>query len=103
MKIRLDINDLTLGEIEEFEELTGTTVGSIKEGSFTAKQMRAAVWLALRKDNPEMTFDDTKDLTLRELNISVVPPAGAGPAATANGSRPSARSSAGARRTRSGV
>lgn len=103
MKVSLDVSKFTLREVEDFEEVTGAPFAALQPGKpATAKQVRAILWINNRRADPDFTYEMTADIQVASLEFAS-PPAEAGPAATANGSRPSASTSAGARRKRSGV
>lgn len=71
--MKLDLSDLSLGDVEDFEELTGTSIGSISEGLGTVKQMRALIFICDRKKYPDMKFEDTRNIKFKDLeNLEVV-------------------------------
>lgn len=58
-EIRIDFDELTLGEVEEFEELAGVPFSSIDKG-MPARAMTVLVFLVLRRTNPGYTLDDAR-------------------------------------------
>lgn len=60
-----DYSDLTLGEIETIEELTGKTLDEIIEVKTPrGRLMRALVFVITKRSNPEYKYEDTAKLTL---------------------------------------
>lgn len=95
-KISLDMDGLTLGDLEAFEEavggdlmkaLTPTLVRDengrpvpdfkdpkhrpLKEIKVNAKTMVGLVWIALRKDEPELTLAEVKAMPLSSLEFDL--------------------------------
>lgn len=65
--MNVDYNDLTLGEIELLEELTGKSLDEIVEvNTPKGRLMRALVYVFTKRTNPNFTFADTAKLTLDE-------------------------------------
>ena len=60
----LDINELTIGDLEAIEEATGTTASKaldgFKSGDVSARVLTAVVLVCLRKTHPEATLDDAR-------------------------------------------
>lgn len=114
-KIRFDPEDLTLGELDEFEEATGRPLDEVmneqpvvgadgkpvrdKRGRpltqvrMTMKEVIALMWLIRRRDQPGFTLDDARKLRVADLNelelVQASDPKGNG---HGPGSRPSPRS-----------
>ena len=59
------LDDLTLGEIEEFETAMGTTMAAVDLTS--AKALVHLVYLVMRRENPEYTMDDARQIKLVEV------------------------------------
>ncbi len=68
IEIDLDMDRMSLGDIEDLEDITGQSIRKLgKELTASGedmdiKVMRAIAWIALRKRWPEMTFEDTRDI-----------------------------------------
>ena len=63
--MNVDYADLTLGEIETIEELTGKTLDDIVEVKTPrGRLMRALVFVITKRTNPNYTFEETAKLTL---------------------------------------
>jgi len=67
-KIALDVNDLTLGELEELEEATGVKLADLGNGS--VKSTIALIWISERRRHPEFTLDDARQLKVTELEFA---------------------------------
>jgi hypothetical protein len=62
--ISLDLDDLTLGELEDIEELTGMSIAAIstanQDGDTPTRVLRAMAFVVLRRTIPEVTFEDCR-------------------------------------------
>lgn len=89
--LTLDPDDLTLGEMEEFEEITGRTLSDLMRGEIAlddedkprrdakgkvlreinprAKEITALVFLARRREEPDFTLDQARAVKLTELRL----------------------------------
>jgi hypothetical protein len=64
----MDINTLTLGDIEDIENYAGLSFSEIGEDKPGVAKLRTAlVWVLKRKENPTFTIDDARMLTPDEL------------------------------------
>lgn len=80
MKIALDPNALSFGDLEDFETATGEglmeTFGKVGEDGnlqgLKIKTMVALVWVCGRQENPDFTLDDARKVRLNDLEIDVV-------------------------------
>ena len=73
LDLRLDPRKLKLGELEEFEEMTGQTIDeAFYSGQATrAKSLVALVYLFGRKQDPSFTLDDARELDMEELQAAM--------------------------------
>lgn len=96
MKVSVNMDDLTFGELELFEEVTGLVMSDaikqeivrdpkgrpvadpddpkgrpLKEVKMSAKAMMGMVYLGLRKANPDMTFEDVRNLKLSDVDFEM--------------------------------
>lgn len=79
MKISLDPNDLTFGDMEDFEQFTGQglmdTFAKVGEsGDLNGLSVKAVVgllWICGRQGDPAFTVDDARKVKLTELEIEV--------------------------------
>lgn len=90
--INLNPSELTIEEMEDFEEAAGMSwsaafktvkvadpeskTGFREEVDFPAKALRAVVWVLKRKDNPDFTLEEAGKTRVAALKItgSTVPP-----------------------------
>lgn len=71
-------DDFSLEEIEEIETLGGKPFTDVLDGSMPFRFIRAAAFVAARRGNPELTFEETGRWTIAQLTASqesIVPPA----------------------------
>ncbi len=68
MDLTVDPDDLTFDELEEFEDLVGTSVDdAFGTGQPRAKAMKALVWIMGRRSNPELTLADVGAMKISEV------------------------------------
>ena len=89
-KLRFDPDDLTLGELEEFETVTGKPLDEVmseqpvidadgkpvrdkrgrpvRQVRMSMKEVIALMWLIRRRDEPGFTLDDARKLRVADLN-----------------------------------
>lgn len=94
--LKLDPEDLTLGEMEEFEELAGRPLAKMIQGDIVkdddgkpmlgpdnkplreidprVKDIIALVYLAKRRENPEFTLADARGVKISELQLGSADP-----------------------------
>lgn len=68
MKIALNVDDLTLGEIEEMEQAAGIKLPELGSGS--AKATIALIWISQRRIDPAFTLEDARALKVTELEFA---------------------------------
>lgn len=77
MKLNLDPDALTFGDLEDYENLTGVPLMSIfgedKEGNplerLPAKQVVALVWICGRSENPDFTYEDARKVPITSIEV----------------------------------
>jgi hypothetical protein len=63
----MNFDNLTLGEIEEIELLTGSSLDDLfKDGHPKGRAMRAIYYISRKKNEPDYKFEDSKDVTQKE-------------------------------------
>jgi len=67
--IRIDIGDLTLGELEEFEDIAGMPAAALTNGTPPAKAITALVYLSQKRENPAYTLDDARKERVTSLKF----------------------------------
>lgn len=83
--VSFDPNELTLGDVMDLEDVAGKPLSQIMEGfqedppSFSARELAALVWIAQRRTNPKMKFEDVRDVKFMDAPESglAVPKEGA--------------------------
>ena len=105
MKLTINIDDLTVGDIEDFEAACGLDFFSlVKAGGKLDIPIRALaplIWITERKSNPEFTLADARSVKMTEIEAPD-PPAVAGPGARSTAGSRRSQSSTGTRRQSSG-
>lgn len=71
------IEQVTLGELEQLEDVTGNPLSKIlrefETQQFSARVMTGIVWLVLRRNNPEATIDDARAVPIMRLADPATP------------------------------
>lgn len=69
MAIKLDVDSLTLEELEIIEEFSGKDIEDILDMNvLSAKTLRVLAWVIRRRTEKELTLDDCKKMTLGEMS-----------------------------------
>lgn len=64
----ISLNDLTMGELDQIEQLTGQSLGDMGDPHTPkAKLMTALAWAAKRREDPSFTFNQAEAMTLAEI------------------------------------
>lgn len=73
MKIRVNPSDLTLGDMADLEEHVGIPGSEIfsqlSEGDWSAKMFEGLVLVTARRDNPDFTIEDARNVRLADLEM----------------------------------
>lgn len=93
--MRIDINpdNLTIGDLEDFEQVTGKAFDKVLAGEIqrddegnilrdekgrpvtavhlNATALKALVWISQRASNPEFSLEDARNVKVTELNLDV--------------------------------
>ena len=69
MKITVDINTATLGEIEQFEADAGLTWDEFTAGTSSVRTTMALICLQERRKNPKYSLDDARKLKVSEIEF----------------------------------
>jgi len=78
-EVNLDINDLTLEEVERVEEHLGVPIDvAFGPGSSKAKAIRTIAWVMGQRADPEYTYEQTGTLRMSDLNMGESPAEPAG-------------------------
>lgn len=69
-KIEIDINDLTLGDLEDIEGVVGSeAMRFLMRGEVSPKGMVALVWVAKRQTQPGFSLDDARKVSLSAFSF----------------------------------
>lgn len=109
MKIQIDANSLTMGDLEDLETALGEPVGRMLAklekdqatfADFTMKELNALVWVLGRREDPALTLEQVRQVRLVDMDMQR-PPGVPGAGASPPGSQRS-RSTTATRRRNSG-
>ncbi len=70
-KINVSIDDLDLGECEEFESATGIHVAQLEtmKDHLPIKAVTALVWLSERRNNPDFSLEAARKVKISALDF----------------------------------
>jgi len=68
-RIRVDMADLTLGEMADAGELLGVSLAAAMEGVLQPKAIAAIVCVLQRRTRPDFTLDDALRLHMRDIDL----------------------------------
>ena len=83
MKVQIDMKQMTLGDMEDFEAYAGAPMSTMSqyrrkndEGEDEAfgmptKFMTALVWIGIRQTDPDFKVEDVRALPVGELDLEV--------------------------------
>jgi hypothetical protein len=70
----VDLNDLTMGEVEEIETIIGGSIAAVFGGTQPlGKASRAVYYVVKRREDPDLTYEDTADLKFTSLRMRFGP------------------------------
>jgi hypothetical protein len=63
--LNIDINDLTIAEVVEIEDLTGMPLDALGQADKPkGRMLQALAFISKRRDNPDFTFEDAGALKI---------------------------------------
>ena len=63
--LNIDINDLTIAEVVEIEDLTGMPLDALGQTDKPkGRMLQALAYISKRRDNPDFTFEDAGALKI---------------------------------------
>lgn len=68
-KVRLDIADLTLGELADVTELLGAGLQDALTGTSQPRAMAAIAYVLTRRTDPTFTFEQALGLRMADLEV----------------------------------
>lgn len=95
-KVSMDMDEMTFGELELFEDVTGLVMSDavrsdivrdkdgralpdpddpkgrpLREMKMGVKAMMGMVFLAMRRDNPDVSFEDVRKMKMADIDFDV--------------------------------
>lgn len=68
------LDNLMLGDIEDFEAASGVPVSALSDGgTLPFRAVVALVWVIHRQGRPDFTLDDARRLRMRDLEAMLTP------------------------------
>lgn len=67
--ISLDIDDLDLGEAEDFEAASGMALLDLKGKQLPVKALTALVWIVKRRSNPKFTLKQARRVKVTSIDF----------------------------------
>jgi len=74
VKITFDVESMSLGEVEQFEEISGVDITHLDGGALSVKAMIALVYISEHRQNPEYTIDDARRVKIMDLQVDTPDP-----------------------------
>lgn len=69
MAFEIDLNDFTLGEVEEIEQVAGVYFRDLFSSNKHGAGIAACLWVLKRRTNPDYTLADAKAEKLRDIHL----------------------------------
>ena len=70
----IDINDLTIGEVVEIEELTGLPLDALGQPDAPkGKMMQALAFISKKREDPDFTWEQAGELRISAVSEKVDP------------------------------
>lgn len=69
MEIVLDVNQLTVGDVEDIEDICGKPFEELDFENPSAKLMKAVIYVNGRRDNPDFTLEDARQVRLGDVTL----------------------------------
>lgn len=79
MDLKIDVEEMTLAEMEFFEEQSGVPIQDLAGGNVPVRALLALITIQERRRDPKYTMDDARKLKFSDVNLtdSVDPTEGA--------------------------
>ena len=69
LPVKVNVDALTLGEIEQFEEISGVSISSIGKSGATASALIALSFLSISRIYPDVTIDEVRRLKMTDIEF----------------------------------
>lgn len=78
-KIKIEVDDLTIGDLETIEEIAGEPAGRVFSQDFSAKVLKALIFVVKRQENPDYTLEEASQVRFGDIDLVTDedPPSGA--------------------------
>ena len=77
-QVNINVDDFTLGELDEFERETGLVVGRLDYRQLPIRAVAGFVWLTQKRTDPEVKFETVLELKPSEFDVTYNIPTEAG-------------------------
>lgn len=68
-KISIVVDDLTIGDLETIEEIAGEPAGRVFSQDFSAGTLKALIFVAQRRENPDFTLEDAANVRFGDIDL----------------------------------
>jgi hypothetical protein len=72
-QVNINVDDFTLGELDEFERETGLVVGRLDYQQLPIRAVAGFVWLTRKRTDPDCTFESVTKLKPTEFDVTYAP------------------------------
>lgn len=73
MSLIVKLDDLTIGDLDTVEDISGATLDDIQEGNIRAKTVAALVFVTQRHANPDYTLEDALKVRIADVDVDARP------------------------------
>ncbi len=70
MRLTIDLDDLTLGDMADLEDVSGLSLSGLNLKKPPLKLMPALVWIQLRRADPSYTYEQARAIKLTDLEVA---------------------------------
>ena len=60
--VKADLNKMTLGDMEEFELLSGCSMSELSKRGLSGRRLAALIYIFAKRENPSLDFKEVLDL-----------------------------------------
>lgn len=79
LALSFDPDDLTLGEMIDFEDISGIPIGAFSPERLGIRAFLAIVYINGKRSNPNYTLDEAKAVKITSIDTSAMVPTSAAP------------------------
>lgn len=70
-EVLFDLNELTIGDLEDLEDIVGVPFDQINMERPSMKVAKAMIYIVKRRTDPDFTLEDARDIRVSELQDSL--------------------------------